>query len=77
MSTITLRRDKGFSLTFDEMDDNFALLSGQIQNINATTVSDIEPLNPRTGDLWFNTSPVFGTGTLLLWNETAWVQVVG
>ena len=76
MSVITLRRDKGFALTFDEMDDNFALLSGQISDITAVTVSDIEPLNPITGDMWFNTSPIFGTGSLLLWNGTSWIQVV-
>lgn len=77
MSVITLRRDKGFALTFDEMDDNFALLSGQIQGITATTVSDVEPVNPQTGDMWFNTSPVFGTGSLLLWVGSAWIQVIG
>lgn len=77
MSVITLRRDKGFALTFDEMDDNFALLSGQLQGIAATTVSDVEPINPRLGEMWFNTSPIFGTGSLLIWNGTAWIQVDG
>ena len=77
MSVITLRRDKGFALTFDEMDDNFALLSGQIQGVAATTVSDVEPVSPQLGEMWFNTSPAFGTGSLLLWVGTSWVQVVG
>lgn len=75
MSVITLRRDKGFALTFDEMDDNFALLSGQISALNKTTVSDIEPVNPNTGDFWFNTSAIFGSGSLLLWEGSSWVQV--
>lgn len=77
MTVLTLRRDKGFALTFNEMDDNFALLSGQIADAAGTTVSDVEPVNPQTGDMWFNTSPVFGTGTLLLWVGTAWIQVIG
>lgn len=77
MSVLTLRRDKGLALTFDEMDDNFALLSGQIANATGTIVSDVEPINPQTGDMWFNTSPVFGTGTLLLWVGSAWIQVIG
>jgi hypothetical protein len=77
MSVITLRRNKGLALTFDEMDDNFALLSGQIQGVNRNTVSDVEPTNPSVGDFWFNTSPTFGTGTLLLWGGSAWIQVIG
>lgn len=75
MSVITLRRNKGFALTFDEMDDNFSLLSGQISGLNKTTVSEIEPVNPNTGDFWFNTSVIFGSGSLLLWNGSSWVQV--
>jgi hypothetical protein len=77
MTVLTLRRDKGFALTFDEMDDNFALLSGQIEDAAGTTVSDVEPVDPQVGDMWFNTSPVFGTGTLLLWVGTSWIQVIG
>jgi hypothetical protein len=77
MTVLTLRRDKGFALTFDEMDDNFALLSGQIEDAAGTTVSDVEPIDPQVGDMWFNTSPVFGTGTLLLWVGTSWIQVIG
>jgi hypothetical protein len=77
MTVLTLRRDKGFALTFDEMDDNFALLSGQIEDAAGTTVSDVEPVDPQVGDMWFNTSPAFGTGTLLLWVGTAWIQVIG
>lgn len=77
MSVITLRRDKGLALTFNEMDDNFALLSGQIAGITGVIVSEVEPINPKTGDMWFNTSPIFGSGSLLLWVDTAWVQVVG
>jgi hypothetical protein len=77
MTVLTLRRDKGFALTFDEMDDNFALLSGQIEDASGTTVSDVEPIDPQVGDMWFNTSPVFGTGTLLLWVGTSWIQVIG
>ena len=76
MSVITLRRNKGSALTFDEMDDNIALLSGQIQGVNRNTVSDVEPTSPSTGDLWFNTSPVFGTGTLLIWGGSAWIEVI-
>lgn len=75
MSVITLRRNKGFALTFDEMDDNFSLLSGQISGLNKTSVSETEPVNPNTGDFWFNTSVIFGSGSLLLWNGSSWVQV--
>lgn len=75
MSVITLRRDKGFALTFDEMDDNFSILSGQVDALNKTTVSETEPTSKNIGDFWFNTSPTFGTGSLLLWNGTSWIQV--
>lgn len=114
---IILRRDKGFALTFDELDDNFAQLSGgssliiantaplepsdgqmwldtgitqrtfawsveaggvwlDISPSNKTTISETEPLVKNIGDGWFDTS-AGGVGSLVLWNGTSWVEVIG
>jgi len=48
---IILRRDKGFALTFDELDDNFAELSGGSGLIIANTA----PLEPSDGQMWLDT----------------------
>lgn len=115
---ITLRRNKGFALTFDEMDDNFVTLAngslgltiantaplspidGQmwldtgitqrtfawsedaggvwidISPSNKTTVSGTEPVIKNIGDAWFDTS-AGGVGSLVIWNGTSWVEVIG
>lgn len=114
---ITLRREKGFALTYDEMDDNFAILAGDrlaitiantaplepvngelwldtgatnrtfawhdeidawvdISPGNKTTVSETEPVYKNAGDGWFDTSGG-GVGSLVIWNGSAWVQVIG
>lgn len=114
---LTLRRNKGFALTFDELDDNFLTLSngslgltisntaplepinGQmwldtgitqrtfawydevgawidISPSNKTTVSETEPSIKNTGDAWFDTS-AGGVGSLVIWNGTSWVEVIG
>ncbi len=113
---LTLRRNKGFALTFDEMDDNFLHLSGfagltiantaplepvngqmwldtgitqrtfawyeeedawvDVSPSNKTTVSTTQPEVRLIGDGWFDTSPG-ASGSLLIWNGNAWVEVIG
>tara|TARA_R110000796_G_scaffold182149_2_gene298676 strand:+ start:496 stop:1650 length:1155 start_codon:yes stop_codon:yes gene_type:complete len=68
--SVILRRDKGFALTFDELDDNFQALSGTV------TVSPNPPENPVEGFLWFDNSDTNEAG-LFVYNGTYWIKAVG
>ena len=41
-----------------------------------TTVSETEPATKNIGDAWFDTSSG-GSGSLLIWNGNAWLEVIG
>jgi len=73
MAVITLRRNKGFALTFDELDDNFAALSGGLLSLGLT-ISDTAPANPTDGELWLDTGITNRTFTWYA-NISAWVDI--